>query len=232
MDCAIEAKEIQPLSLCLSRLNELTGDSVTPLVNGIRHKSIKTINDSGFLITFVPEGDSGPYMAKLGENRYYKRSGDSFYLMEHFDIEDMFGKRKKPKLYLSIKIPNRNDPIFFICINNTGRGSAKAPYLAFEIPHPWKLSPYGLDGNGSLGPLPLLKSWIGRLVHFGANANAVIHPDTELEVAVLYLGLGKTLKDLPTKDLVINYEVAAEDMKTKRDKLIIKMKELFNSPVV
>ena len=30
-------------------------------------------------------------MAKLGEDRYYKRSGDSFRKMEHFDLEDMFG---------------------------------------------------------------------------------------------------------------------------------------------
>lgn len=29
-------------------------------------------------------------MAKLEEDRYYKRSGDSFYRMEHFDLEDMF----------------------------------------------------------------------------------------------------------------------------------------------
>ena len=40
-------------------------------------------------------------MAKLGENRYYKRSGDSFYQMEHFDLEDMFGRRRKPKLKMS-----------------------------------------------------------------------------------------------------------------------------------
>ena len=37
-------------------------------------------------------------MAKAGEDRYYKRSGASFYRMEHFDLEDMFGRRLKPKL--------------------------------------------------------------------------------------------------------------------------------------
>ena len=31
-------------------------------------------------------------MAKLGENRYYQRSGDQFRMMEHFQVADMFGR--------------------------------------------------------------------------------------------------------------------------------------------
>jgi hypothetical protein len=53
--------------------------------------------------TFVPETDGGPFMALFGEQRYYKRSGDSFYQMEHFDLEDMFGRRQKPNLEMIIE---------------------------------------------------------------------------------------------------------------------------------
>jgi hypothetical protein len=98
IDCASTCKEIDPVKLFVSRLNELTGEAVSPIVEGIRHKSIETGSGKGFAVTLVPENDSGPYMAKLGEFRYYKRSGDSFYHMEHFDLEDMFGRRQKPKL--------------------------------------------------------------------------------------------------------------------------------------
>ncbi len=35
------------------------------------------------------------------EQRYYKRSGDSFYRMEHFDLEDMFGGGRNQILKLS-----------------------------------------------------------------------------------------------------------------------------------
>ncbi len=101
IDCAREAREIQPLSLLVARLNELTSRAVNPAVDGIIHKPLLSAADSGFVITLVPESESGPHMAKLGEDRYYKRSGDTFYKMEHFDLEDMFGRRKKPKLTLA-----------------------------------------------------------------------------------------------------------------------------------
>ena len=71
-------------------------------------------------------------MAKLGEDRYYKRSGDSFYRMEHFDLEDMFGRRPKPLLTLEI-VPRglRNFPDdpeseeLHFYLSNSGRAVAK-----------------------------------------------------------------------------------------------------------
>lgn len=104
IDCATEKSEIKPLSQFISRLNNLTGELVDPIIEEVRHKDILIKDDRGFAATLVPESASGPHMAKGGEDRYYKRSGDSFYRMEHFDIEDMFGRRKKPKLALHKRI--------------------------------------------------------------------------------------------------------------------------------
>jgi Predicted transcriptional regulator containing an HTH domain and an uncharacterized domain shared with the mammalian protein Schlafen len=129
IDCASAAAEIAPVRLFLSRLNELTGDAVSPIVDGIQHKAIETTQDSGFAVTLVPESESGPYMAKLGEDRYYKRSGDSFYKMEHFDLEDMFGRRQKPRLLihlsnLSVPDDNTHEDLRFN-VQNTGRATAR-----------------------------------------------------------------------------------------------------------
>ena len=66
-------------------------------------------------------------MAKLGEQRYYKRSGDSFYQMEHFDLEDMFGRRQKAKLEILPEhktIENGVEEIT-IALLNTGRAVAR-----------------------------------------------------------------------------------------------------------
>jgi hypothetical protein len=70
-------------------------------------------------------------MAKLGEDRYYKRSGDSFYVMEHFDLEDMFGRRQKPKLRFDAVpiIGDGADEGLAFRIQNVGRGVAK--YVGF-----------------------------------------------------------------------------------------------------
>jgi hypothetical protein len=96
VDCAQAPAEISSLKLFLSRLNELTGEALSPVVDGVQHKLLETSAETGFAATFVPESLSGPHMAKLGDDRYYKRSGASFYRMEHFDLEDMFGRRQKP----------------------------------------------------------------------------------------------------------------------------------------
>jgi hypothetical protein len=129
IDCACERAEIAPVRLFVSRLNELTGDAVSPIVDGVRHKAIEISLDKGFAVTLVPESDSGPYMANLGEDRYYKRSGDSFYRMEHFDLEDMFGRRQKPRLVFNLSnlpVPgdNTQEDLRF-SIQNTGRAMAR-----------------------------------------------------------------------------------------------------------
>lgn len=151
IDCACGVKEIQPLSQFVSRLNQLTGEMVNPLVEGVEHKKIEISKDKGFAKTMVPVSDSGPHMAKGGLDRYYKRSGDSFRRMEHFDIEDMFGRRKKPKLSLctEIKVGTRySGPeglrrtcYVMIGIKNDGRGIAKHVALVVGVNKPYDVNP-------------------------------------------------------------------------------------------
>jgi hypothetical protein len=131
IDCATAAKEIDSIKLFVTKLNEFTGQAASPIVDGIRHKSVETTSGKGFAVTLVPDSGSGPHMAKLGEDRYYKRSGDSFYVMEHFDLEDMFGRRQKPKLQLDafpITGDGADEGLEFR-IQNVGRGVAK--YVGF-----------------------------------------------------------------------------------------------------
>ena len=95
IDCAVGLALVDPVKLLISRLNEFTGQCVSPIVDGILHRAIPFDSDAGCVISLVPESSSGPHMSKLGEDRYYKRSGDSFRCLEHFDLEDMFGRRQK-----------------------------------------------------------------------------------------------------------------------------------------
>jgi predicted HTH transcriptional regulator len=131
IDCATAAKEIDSIKQFVTKLNEFTGQAVSPIIGGIRHKPLETSSGKGFAVTLVPESASGPHMAKLGEDRYYKRSGDSFYVMEHFDLEDMFGRRQKPKLQFdAVQITEDGaDEGLEFRIQNVGRGIAK--YVGF-----------------------------------------------------------------------------------------------------
>jgi hypothetical protein len=134
VDCANSIAEISKPALMVSRLNTLTGDATSPIVDGIRHKAITNPEtNAGVVVTLVPETDSGPYMAKLGEQRYFKRSGDSFYQMEHFDLEDMFGRRQKPKIEILFEEGKAEGGIEELVVFLFNQGRAIARHAGFVI---------------------------------------------------------------------------------------------------
>jgi hypothetical protein len=212
-DCASERKEIQPVSLLMSKLNQHTGDAATPIVDGVRHKKIETDDDRGFAITLVPASDAGPHMAKLGQDRYFKRSGSQFRKMEHFEIADMFGRRKRPVLSLKWRAQFESEfPagdqqfIVVLAMLNSGRGSANAPFLHVCLEPPYALS-HRFDGSESL---PRLASGMATPgVSFGGKADIIIHPGMSLDVATVQHRLHRSRATL--EDFVVRYAVAAED---------------------
>jgi hypothetical protein len=71
----------------------------------------------------------------LAEREYFKRTTEGFYRLEHFDLEDMFGRRPRPALDISPSVRRREqDPateeLQFFLVNN-GRGIAK--YSGFLV---------------------------------------------------------------------------------------------------
>ncbi len=220
IDCAVSPAEISSVALFKSRLDELTGDAVSPRIEGVLHKPIPQGNGSGFAVTLIPESDSGPHMAKFGEDRYFKRSGPSFYRMEHFDIADMFGRRRRAKLRVETQIKGKNDKAkIILSLYNFGRGSARAPYVAFSCPPPFVRNEYGLDGNGHEGMrrLPFVGNYLP--LRYGEDENFVIHPFITQEVASLWLG--HIPSQLPEKDVEIEYLVCAEGIPLETGLIVI-----------
>jgi hypothetical protein len=206
VDVATQLKEIENLSLLLSKLNHYTGQAVDPIVDGVRHKKIAATADNGFAATMILSSDSGPHMAKLGENRYYKRSGDSFYVMEHFDIEDMFGRRKKPKLLLKTKVLPNSTLNFriIVALENVGRGVAKSPFLEISVNSPYRITDFGLDGNGNYGLDKIPTRSLGaNLCRYGSSAIA-IHPGVAHQVTTIQLDHGQAKQFTSLPDLAIN----------------------------
>jgi hypothetical protein len=129
IDCATALFPIDNLPLFLSRLNQLTSEAASPAIDGVQHRAIPFEGTAGCAVTLVPESASGPHMAKLGEDRYYKRNGSSFIRLEHFDLADMFGRRMRPDLQLAIELREQpTDPpseqVIFSFVNQ-GRALAR-----------------------------------------------------------------------------------------------------------
>ena len=234
VDCASGLKEIDSLPLFVSRLNQLTGEAVSPLVEGVEHRGISSVGSEGFAASLVPSSDSGPHMAKLGEDRYYKRSGDSFYRMEHFDLEDMFGRRPRVKLSFRWKFVRGRTlkssgvtqyRVHVMCsLENMGRASAKAPFLGLILSAPFVLDEYGIDGNRNFGLERLVGARGTNEVLFGASAGPIIHPGLQLDIAAVSVDLAKDQPNLP--DIKIKYRIGAEGMPLVHDEVVISSQEL------
>lgn len=223
----------------LSDLQSYTGDAVDPLVDGVEHKLILEDTDRGYLVTYVPASDSGPHMAKFSEYRYYKRSGDSFYRMEHYDLEDMFGRRPKPVLslharpHVRLTSPGVHEKTFsfrvVFGIENSGKGVAKYPCLSLSFASPYRHAQYGLDGNGRTG-LPLIPT--SRMDHatvFGGGADHVVYPGLVLEVTKLEaVDLRFAMHDLPEiQDLRVEYRIAAEGIAAVSDSYVLTSRDIL-----
>jgi hypothetical protein len=236
IDCACGKKEVNPLAQFLSRLNELTGNAVYPSVPAVRHRAIHVNSESGFAVTIVPESDSGPHMAKLGEDRYYKRSGDSFYRMEHYDIQDMFGQRKRSELQLITKLrlagggsthgKNYINVQITYALENIGRGAARAPLLALRVKSRHRLFEFGIDGHGNFG-LDWLPHAPGSLDYlFGGSSVTVIHPGTYREICAVRVRVDQ--ESPQADDLVVDYTIASEDVEAKSGKHVTSKSEVLS----
>ncbi|MBE3604947.1 ATP-binding protein [bacterium] len=234
IDCARDAPGIDSLQKFYSRLMEFTASAANPSVSGVEHRSLPDSNgaDHGFAVTYVPASDGGPHMAKLGEDRYYKRSGASFLKMEHFEIADMFGRRPHPKLTLNYKKfgPSRFGATpsgpkfrfkFHLILENHGRGSARAPYLAFRSRDPLAWDAFGVDGNRHHG-LPRLPS-SDDFYRFGGSGDVFLNPGAALAVTAVTAEIEAAK---PAAAAAIEYEIGAADLPLEKGTLVIPDSEL------
>jgi Putative DNA-binding domain len=77
---------------------------VQPFVDNVLIEKIPTdaSDQIGFVKCLIPQSDKTPHRAMLAGREYYKRSTEGFYRLEHFDLEDMFGRRQKPLLMAQV----------------------------------------------------------------------------------------------------------------------------------
>jgi hypothetical protein len=170
----------------LARLNGLSSDATSPGLKGLDHRIIEGRDGlPSFAATFVPEGESGPYMAMLGEarHRYYRRIGSAFTPMDHSMVADMFGRR--PQAWLKLSFFTSGGRALAAELENRGRGAAVAPYLLFsDVQAPFRVVPY----EGPNFPAELPRTSPGSQAEFEGFAGGMthlIHPGLRLRIGVL-----------------------------------------------
>lgn len=237
IDCAEAERLIPSVHMTLSRLQTLTGEAASPVPDGVEHRVAPAEGEADFIVSLVPPSDAGPHMAKLGEDRYYKRSGDSFRRMEHFDLEDMFGRRKRPVLELNHRLmpygSRSGSPrtvhliVAVVGIANRGRGVARFPNLELRIHPPHRVAPTGLDGQRHTGLPELARPGPPGVHHiFAGGVDDVIHIGSVREVTLigpLEVSEGAT----STLDVTIEYLIAAEGVQPVEGRHVIPASEIL-----
>jgi len=228
-DLARQLKPIDPLSVFMGQVNSMTGEAANPTVDGVKHRPflVSEEEDRGYAATLIPASDSGPHMAKLGHDRYFKRSGSRFVRMEHFDIEDMFGRRKKPVLRLTRHLrsgsinsgggrPSWREVVVIVGIENTGRGSASAPYLHVEVAEPYRAYPTPVGPSGLMPLAEDVGHYSRTLV---GRSDFVIHPGVRFDLIRISTPVPDAAGEYP--DLQIAFRLAAENFRVVSETLVV-----------
>jgi hypothetical protein len=218
VDCARELALVEDAARLVSRLQELTGQFVTPTVEGVRHRAIPWDDGTqGVVVTVVPASDGGPHMALGGDNRYYCRSGGSFMKMEHFQVADMFGRRRRPCLELrgavdtgmrsSNGVQWNVEAVVTLSIENSGRGLARYLFARLRVHDPYHLSSFGLENRvEGLRRVPRVARSAGS--EFAGDSNIAVHPGTGLQLTTVRRTIPPDTEAI--EDVVVDWELAAE----------------------
>jgi hypothetical protein len=236
-DCPVELMAIRGYEEFLGRLKKSLIDSVQPSVDGVRIEGIPAgQTDFGYVKCLIPASSKTPHRAMLADREYYKRSTEGFYRLEHFDLEDLFGRRPVP--VLRVTLDRRADGLqtegpgttiytgrVVVALRNEGRGSARSPYLVVTIDgQAYRFETVGqhLTVNG----LPIRTSTDRRRVF--SSGDVVIHPEFTHDCTSVLVStqVGHRMAVVVPQDLKLLVEASAENARPVRSEYVISGREI------
>lgn len=229
--------DAQHFAASLLELASQVTDPIVPDIDGDWIPTSAKLGREGFGVIFIPESLLPPHRVILNhkdiKNHYYVRSGESFVVASHTQLEDMFGRRPKPKLALSTNVVissqsgSKYQLYVILGISNTGRGTAKSPFLSVRVHPPYQISQYGIDGNMRFGLSELTRSIRSEEKMYGSSAEVVIHSGIVHDVTAVNVEIDVTHPPSQVFDLVVDYRIAAEGVKSIENQIVISGSQLW-----
>ena len=185
---------------------------------------------AGYLVMYVERSERRPHRCEFSEKRYYKRSGDSSIMMEHFDIEDAFKRFAVPELELRYQLKHggsqspAGNQVFIVWIAlsliNRSNVTARFPYLIVD-----HMS--GVVGiNARHDVQGLVPRQDGGSFVFEGSTGLVIHPGLERELAVVEVQCRRGARDA-LQSVVIHYRCGCDNARVMEGDLTIPREELL-----
>lgn len=210
------------VGLFQDQINAILPNAVTPFIS-VEMTAITFEGNSGVVVMYVPSSERRPHRAELAQQRgYFKRVQDSFRQMEHFDLEDMFGRRQRPLIR----------PEFTVSLsqyNSTGEGSDPRKYwyplnidmtllndgssvgqhvsIALTIPREAAIIN---SGSFPLGKVLRTRSKSSEPLLLLQEYQGVIYPEIENRVMHVVVALARSVH---TDEQIIKWRILAENMR-------------------
>lgn len=122
------------------KIDQILSSRINRKIEGCEIEEIKSEVDKKkfVIIVNIPKSDLAPHQS--GNKKYYRRSNSRAREMEHGEIEDLFFKRKRPKLRIELKRCPTKIPTYDIIIHNEGKALAEKIFIKLLIPSVFKIS--------------------------------------------------------------------------------------------
>jgi len=141
-------KPIAEVKCFEQEVNELLSRLVTYPVPGVETDAVPASSGvgKGYIKVLVPASDLAPHRSQKDKN-YYRRTGDSFVPMEHYEIADIFSRRHHPVLVFCVRlwgsISERESRVLATAgVVNKGRAMARYPLFELvDIPKDLEVQP-------------------------------------------------------------------------------------------
>lgn len=211
VDRAVDPKPIAEPEKFRARLLDCLLGATQPPVDGVSLAVVSANGGAGFVKCLIPASDKPPHMAS--DNKCYRRTSNSSRQMEHYELEDMFGRRQRPalKLRLALLPTTLNDvscESLELGLINGGRAVAKFAGLFLELNDTKINRLQVVDGVQDVSRM----NGNRHVLTWSSNANNVIHTNG----IVSFIGRVLVYRSDQGTKLTISATLDAELMQTKK----------------
>jgi len=103
-DHAAELKPLDDVDAFRARILDLTLVVIQPAIDGLKAKTIRDETGAGYFIIMIPKSFRPPHRAVFDERLYITRTSTGTRRMEHFELEEVFGRRLRPVIVLRLEL--------------------------------------------------------------------------------------------------------------------------------
>lgn len=194
------------------RIEQILQANVTPKID-LQIKAIHKTDSSKFvLVVNIPKSDKAPHQDHSDKDRkiYWRRNGYTTREMEHYEIEDLFFKRRRS--ILEIKLEKNQTPNFSckILLINVGKVIGEKIMVQLVIPSITKISGENWEKQDETF---FHRASYHKYVYF--ENEYPVFPRVPFEIGILY----HPKEDIEIKKLSIGFLITCADMELKKGKI-------------